>query len=49
MNLPYRSHARFFQWLYRKNPEGEAWRGSPFDPDTERIVGVAAAFPRRIH
>ena len=48
-NLPYRSHARFFQWLYRRNPEGEAMAWVAMDADSRRIVGVAAAFPRRIY
>src|ERR1039458_1291500 len=49
MNLPYRPHARFFQWLYRKNPEGEALAWVATDSHSKRIVGVAAAFPRRIY
>jgi hypothetical protein len=48
-NLPYRSHTHFFQWLYRKNPEGEAKTWVAMDEASRRIVGVAAAFPRRIH
>jgi len=46
MNLPYRQHTLFFQWLYRDNPAGEARAWVATDPDTNRIVGAAAAFPR---
>jgi hypothetical protein len=48
-NLPYRPHARFFPWLYRENPEGAALAWVATDLDSGRIVGVAAAFPRRIY
>ena len=47
MNLPQLPHLRLFPWLYLGNPEGQAltWVAS----DAERIVGVAAAFPRRFY
>ena len=47
-NLPYRPHDRFFRWLYRENPEGEALAWVASAPSDERIVGMAAAFPKRI-
>ena len=42
MNLPYRQHTLFFQWLYRDNPAGEARAWVATDPATNRIVGAAA-------
>jgi GNAT superfamily N-acetyltransferase len=48
-NLPYRPHARFFSWLYRGNPDGEALAWVATDPEGRRIVGAAAAFPRRLY
>ena len=48
-NLPYRSHALFFPWLYRANPEGEALAWLAVDSATDRIVGVASAFPRCLY
>jgi GNAT superfamily N-acetyltransferase len=48
-NLPYRPHARFFNWLYRENPAGEAMAWVAIDPNTNRIVGAAAAFPRLVY
>src|SRR5215471_1664888 len=47
-NLPYRPHAHFFDWLYRRNPEGEALAWVAADAHTNRIIGAAAAFPRSI-
>jgi hypothetical protein len=49
MNLPYRPHERFFNWLYRANPAGEAMAWVATDPNSCRIIGVAAAFPRRVY
>ena len=49
MNLPYRIHADYFQWLYRGNPGGEAMAWVATDPSTSRIVGAAAAFPRCLY
>ena len=48
-NLPYRSHAQFFSWLYLANPEGQALAWLAVDTSSGRIVGVAAAFPRRLY
>jgi GNAT superfamily N-acetyltransferase len=48
-NLPYRQHADYFQWLYRDNPAGEALALVAVDPDSQQIIGAAAAFPRLIH
>src|SRR5690349_23388835 len=48
-NLPDLPHARFFQWLYCRNPEGRALAWVATDPQNHRIVGVAGAFPRRIY
>ena len=38
-----------YEWLYCKNPEGMArvWVACEFE--TSKIIGVAAAFPKRIH
>lgn len=47
-NLPYLPHARRFSWLYLKNPAGPALVWAAADPETNRIMGIAAAFPRRI-
>jgi len=47
-NLPHLPHARLFPWLYLNNPAGEAWAWVATDSETERIIGIAAAFPRRI-
>ena len=37
-----------FEWLYNKNPEGKALAWVACEPETEKIIGVSAAFPRRI-
>jgi len=37
-----------FEWLYCKNPEGMARAWVACEAETGRIVGIAAAFPRRI-
>jgi hypothetical protein len=47
-NLPHLPHARLFPWLYLRNPEGRALVWQATDPETRRIIGIAAAFPRRI-
>src|SRR6476661_3323238 len=47
-NLPYRVHARYFDWLYKLNPDGEALAWVAVDGATDRIVGAAAAFPRTV-
>ena len=47
-NLPYLSHARIFDWLYLNNPEGNALTWVAVDTSDNKIVGAAAAFPRRI-
>src|ERR1051325_7684213 len=47
-NLPYRVHARYFNWLYRQNPAGEALAWVAVDSSTHRIAGAAAAFPRTV-
>jgi len=46
-NLPHRCHGKIFPWLYFENPEGAARAWLAFDSDTNRMVGMAAAFPRR--
>jgi GNAT superfamily N-acetyltransferase len=38
-----------YEWLYYKNPEGEARVWAACEAETGRIIGVSAAFPRRIH
>jgi GNAT superfamily N-acetyltransferase len=48
-NLPHLPHARLFPWLYLRNPEGRALVWHATDPETHRIIGVAAAFPRRLY
>lgn len=48
-NLPHLPHARLFPWLYLRNPEGRALIWQATDTETHRIIGVAAAFPRRIY
>ena len=48
-NLPYLHHARLFPWLYLRNPEGRALVWVATDSDTHRIIGAAAAFPRRTY
>lgn len=48
-NLPYLPHAHRFSWLYLRNPAGPALVWVATDSDTNRITGIAAAFPRRIY
>lgn len=48
-NLPYRPHVRFFRWLYRQNPEGEALAWVAIRSTMPYVVGLAVAFPKRIH
>ena len=48
-NLPHLPHAKLFPWLYLRNPEGRALVWVAFDSGTNDIIGVAAAFPRRIY
>lgn len=48
-NLPHLPHARLFSWLYLQNPEGRALAWVATDSEADRIIGVAAAFPRRIY
>ena len=38
-----------YEWLYCKNPEGKARVWVACEAGTGRIIGVSAAFPRRIH
>jgi hypothetical protein len=38
-----------YEWLYCKNPEGMARVWVACESETGMIIGVAAAFPRRIH
>lgn len=47
-NLPRLPHDRLFQWLYCRNPEGHALPWVAMDSD-QKIIGVAAAFPRRMY
>lgn len=37
-----------YEWLYRKNPEGKALTWVVCEPEEGKIIGVSAAFPRRI-
>jgi hypothetical protein len=48
-NLPQLPHARLFPWLYLSNPEGRARVWVATDSSTGRMIGVAAAFPRRVY
>src|SRR5580692_973913 len=48
-NLPHLPHGRLFEWLYLQNPEGRALAWVATDSETQGIIGVAAAFPRRIY
>jgi hypothetical protein len=45
---PTANEARY-EWLYRKNPGGKALAWLGLDAATGQVIGVAAAFPRRIH
>jgi len=47
-NLPHLPHAKLFPWLYLRNPEGRARVWVATDPASNRMIGVASAFPRRI-
>ena len=47
--LPYLPHALLFEWLYLRNPEGQALAWVAEDSESNRIIGVAAAFPRRMY
>lgn len=44
---PTSSHSRF-DWLYRQNPHGPSLVWLALDNDNGEIVGLSAAFPRRI-
>jgi hypothetical protein len=48
-NLPLLPPARFFDWLYRRNPEGPALTWIAIEAESGKTVGVAAAFPRRLY
>jgi hypothetical protein len=48
-NLPQLPHARLFPWLYLQNPDGRALAWVATETETGRIIGVAAAFPRRVY
>jgi hypothetical protein len=49
MNLPHLPHAQLFPWQYIRNPEGRAQVWVATDSETNRMIGVAAAFPRRVY
>jgi hypothetical protein len=38
-----------YEWLYCKNPEGKARVWVACELETGKVIGVSAAFPRRIH
>ena len=48
-NLPHLPHARYFEWLYRRNPEGPALAWVATKAGSGRMIGIAAAFPRRVY
>ena len=43
------SDDRRFRWLYENNPHGEACAWVAYGADDDTVVGIAAAFPRRIY
>jgi hypothetical protein len=43
------SDNRRFEWLYRDNPFGEASVWLAYEGKPDHVVGVAGAFPRRLH
>src|SRR5438067_1465189 len=47
-HLTPRSTAARYEWLYRSGPHGEARAWVATDTESQRIIGVAAAFPRRV-
>ena len=49
VNLPHLPHRRLFSWLYLRNPEGRALVWTAVDSECHRMVGIAAAFPRRVY
>ena len=48
-NLPYLPHAQYFDWLYHDNPEGPALTWVATEAGSPRLIGMAAAFPRRTY
>lgn len=48
-NLPHLPHAQFFDWLYRSNPDGKAVAWVAMESESGRMIGMAAAFPRRVY
>jgi len=47
-HLPTGASSARYDWLYCRNPEGKAWVWTITDAEGGEILGVAAAFPRRI-
>jgi hypothetical protein len=45
-NLPALPHERRFSWLYRANPDGQAWSWFLFQDSPAQVVGVTSVFPR---
>jgi hypothetical protein len=43
------SDSRRFSWLYENNPHGRARAWIAHDADDDTIIGISAAFPRRIY
>jgi hypothetical protein len=48
-NLPQLPHAQYFDWLYRNNPGGPALTWVATEAGSRRLIGMAAAFPRRTY
>jgi Acetyltransferase (GNAT) domain len=48
-HLPVQSNEKRFDWLYRQNPYGQARAWIAIDPEKEKIVGAAAAFPKSFY
>jgi len=48
-HLTKQSDDRRFDWLYLHNPHGRARAWIAMDTDTQAVVGVAGAFPRKVY
>lgn len=47
--LTQESDGRRFDWLYKNNPHGDARAWLAIDENLQSVIGVAAAFPRRVY
>jgi hypothetical protein len=48
-NLSFAAGGRRFDWLYRENPHGPALALIATEAGTQRCIGAAAAFPKRLY